>query len=154
MAYAKGARDERRIQVQRRFQRHVSQVPVRHRRPCRADDEHRGAAASRLNAEQLQELRTAITTLADDVRARAPQDRREEALEQVQELADATIAADEVDVPRLKRVTRWFAKNAPELAEAVTGLLFGPAVAALVGKAGGLASALLVGDDDEADARP
>jgi len=113
-----------------------------------------GAAASRLNAEQLQELRTAITTLADDVRARAPQDRREEALEQVQELADATIAADEVDVPRLKRVTRWFAKNAPELAEAVTGLLFGPAVAALVGKAGGLASALLVGNDDEADARP
>jgi len=107
-----------------------------------------GAAASRLNAEQLAELRTALAKLADDVGARAPQERREAALEQVQELADATIAADEVDVSRLKRVARWFAKNAPELAEGVTGLLFGPAVAALVGRAGGLASALLVDDDD------
>jgi aminoglycoside phosphotransferase (APT) family kinase protein len=108
-----------------------------------------GAAASRLDAQQLEELRAAIATLAADVAARAPEDRRDEALRQVQELTDATIAADEVDVPRLKRVTRWFAKNAPELAEAVTGLLFGPAVAALVGKAGGLATALLAPDDGE-----
>ena len=108
---------------------------------------HTGAAASRLDGRQLDELRAAIAQLAADVGARAPEDRRDEALRQVQELTDATIAADEVDVPRLKRVTRWFAKNAPELAEAVTGLLFGPAVAALVGKAGGLATALLAPDD-------
>lgn len=111
---------------------------------------HTGAAAaSRLDEQQLKELRAAIAKLADDVSARAPEDRRDEALRQVQELTDATIAADEVDVPRLKRVTRWFATNAPELAEAVTGLLFGPAVAALVGKAGGLATALLAPDDGE-----
>lgn len=107
------------------------------------------AAASNLSAEQLAQLRTAIAKLADDVSARAPKDCREAALDQVRQLADATVAADVVDVPRLKRVTHWFAQNAPELAEAVTGLLFGPAVAALVGRAGGLATALLAADDDE-----
>ena len=107
------------------------------------------AAASNLSAEQLAQLQTAIAALADDVSARAPTACREAALEQVQQLADATVAADVVDVPRLKRVTRWFAQNAPELAEAVTGLLFGPAVAALVGRAGGLATALLAPDGDE-----
>ncbi|MES1193772.1 MAG: hypothetical protein ABUM26_05560, partial [Solirubrobacterales bacterium] len=106
------------------------------------------AAASRLDPQQLDELRAPISKLADEVAARAPTDRRDEALEQVGELAAATLGADEVDVPKLKRVTRWFATNAPDLAEAVTGLLFGPAVAALVGKAGGLATALLTGDDE------
>ena len=107
------------------------------------------AAASRLSAEQLDELRTAIAALADDVSTRLPDDRRDAALEQVQEIADATIGAAEVDVPRLRRVARWFAKNAPELAGAVSGLLFGPAVAALVGRAGGLAAELLGPDDHE-----
>jgi aminoglycoside phosphotransferase (APT) family kinase protein len=105
-------------------------------------------AESRLTAEQLGDLRNAIRQLADDVNARAPEDRREAALEQVQELADATISADEVDVPRLKRITSWFASNAPDLAAAVTGLLFGPAVSALVGQAGGLAVAFLGGEPD------
>jgi len=107
------------------------------------------AASSRLTDEQLAELRGAIAKLADEVSARAPEGQREEALKQVQAIADATVSADEVDVPRLKRVTRWFANNAPELASAVTGLLFGPGVAALVGQAGGLAAALLADDDDD-----
>jgi hypothetical protein len=108
-----------------------------------------GAAAANLSADELTALRAALAKLGEDVAARAPQDRREAALEQVQQIADATVAADVVDVPRLKRITRWFAANAPELVEAVTGLLFGPAVGALAGRAGGLATALLAGDDDE-----
>lgn len=107
-----------------------------------------GARASRLDAEQLEALRTAIVELEDQVRERAPQDRRDEALAEVQAIAHATVGADEVDVPRLKRVMSWFATNIPDLAGAVSGLLFGPAVGALVGKAGGLASALLGPDAD------
>jgi hypothetical protein len=107
------------------------------------------AAASRLSDAQLAELRSEIAKLAEDVEARVPDGQREAALQQVEAIAEATIGADEVDVPRLKRVTRWFAKNAPELAEGVTGLLFGPVVGALVGRAGGLAAALLGGDEDE-----
>ena len=109
-------------------------------------------AASRLSTEQLQELRMAIAKLADEVSTSVPEAKREAALEQVQEIADATVGAvADVDVPRLKRVTRWFAKNAPDLAGAVSGLLFGPAVAALVGRAGGLAADLLAPDDDDPD---
>ena len=110
------------------------------------------AATSRLDAQQLEELRAAIAKLAAEVGGRVPEEHRAEALRQVQELSDATIAGEEVDVPRIKRVTRWFATNAPDLAEAVTGLLFGPAVAALVGKAGGLATALLAPDEAEPEA--
>src|SRR4051794_30919737 len=100
-----------------------------------------GAAAASLSADELAALRAALATLAEDVAARAPQDRREAALEQVQQIADATVAADVVDVPRLKRITRWFAANAPELVEAGTGLLFGPARGGLARPARGVAAA-------------
>jgi hypothetical protein len=109
-----------------------------------------GAAASRLDPEQLAALRAAIAQLETEVRERAPEDRRDQALGEVQAIAKATVAADEVDVPRLKRVVRWFATNAPDLAGAVTAVLFGPAVGAIVGTAGGLATALLAPDADDA----
>jgi hypothetical protein len=109
---------------------------------------HAGAAAARLDAAQLEALRGAIAELEADVRRRAPDDRRDEALAEVRAIGEATIAADEVDVPRLRRVLRWFASNAPELAQAVTGVLFGPAVGALVGGAGGFAAALLGGEEE------
>jgi hypothetical protein len=107
-----------------------------------------GAAAARLDPAELEALRTAIAELETQVREQAPQGRRDEALGEVQAIAEATVGADEVDVPRLKRVVRWFATNAPDLAGAVTGLLFGPAVGAIVGTAGGLATALLAPDED------
>jgi hypothetical protein len=104
---------------------------------------HAGTAAtSRLTDEQLEQLRYAIAQLEKDVRARAPEDRRDEALAQLTELAAATIGADEPDISRLKRIGGWFAQNVPELAGSVTTLLLGPAVGALVGGAGKLAAAL------------
>lgn len=107
-----------------------------------------GAAAARLDAAQLAALRAEIAQVEAQVRERAPHDRRDEALGEVQAIADATVGADEVDVPRLKRALTWFATNLPDLAGAVSGLLFGPAVGSLVGTAGGLASALLAPDAD------
>jgi hypothetical protein len=105
-----------------------------------------GGAASRLDPEQLEALRGAIAELQAYVRERAPEARRDEAVGEVDAIAEATVGADEVDVSRLKRVITWFATNAPDLAGAVSALVFGPAVGALVGTAGGLATALLAPD--------
>jgi hypothetical protein len=105
------------------------------------------AATSSLAPEQLAELRQQIAALQAQVAAEAPADKREQALGMVDELAQATVAADEPDVSRLRRIARWFGSNAPELAGAVTSLLLGPLVGTLVGGAGGLAAALLSDDD-------
>jgi len=109
---------------------------------------HAGAAAtSRLSDAELAELRTRLAEIEQQVRDQVPEGSRDAALAQVRELADATVAADQPDVDRLRRIGRWFAANAPDLAGSVAGLLLGPVVGTLVCGAGRMAAALL-GDDE------
>lgn len=107
------------------------------------------AATSRLSPAELDELKAGLEQLIADARTQTPDDRRDAALQHVEALAGETVGADEPDVGRIARIGRWFAQNAPELAGAVTTLILGPQVGALVGKASGLASALFATEPDK-----
>lgn len=110
---------------------------------------HAGRAADeRLTDDQLASLREQIARLEEEAATVVPEERSEAASEQLRDLAAATVGADEPDPSRLKRIGRWFVRNAPELAGSVTTLLLGPLVGTLVGAAGGLTAAMFEADDD------
>jgi hypothetical protein len=89
------------------------------------------------------ELRGFVDTLVEELRAHvaaeSPEDQRAAALERVDELRDAVVA-EEPDLTTMAYVRRWFARNLPKLAGAVTGLILNPVVGKVVEAAGELAA--------------
>jgi hypothetical protein len=87
----------------------------------------------------LAEVRRLVGELKQKVAAEAPPEQRDAALERVDELQDAVVA-EEPDVTTMDYVRRWFTKNLPKLAGAVTGLIVHPLVGRVVEAAGDLAA--------------
>lgn len=88
----------------------------------------------------LAELRRMLVELKAKVEAEAPVETKDAALERVDELEEA-VTAKEPDLTTMEYVKRWFTKNLPTLAGAVTGVVVNPIVGKLVEAAGeGLAA--------------
>jgi len=83
----------------------------------------------------LTELRQVLTDLKAKVAAEAPLEKKDAALERVEELEEA-VTAEEPDLTTMEYVKRWFVKNLPGLAGAVTGVVVHPIVGKLVEAAG------------------
>jgi|GEM_PF-655448 len=81
-------------------------------------------------AEALAELRQALADLKAKVAAEAPPEKKDAALERVEELGEA-ITAKEPDLATMEYVKGWFAKNLPGLAGAVTSVVVHPIVGKL-----------------------
>jgi hypothetical protein len=89
------------------------------------------------------ELRRTVDDLVAQLRAQitaeAPDEKRTAALERVDELRDAVLA-EEPEPTTIDYVRRWFSRNLPKLAGAVTGLIINPVVGQVVAAAGELAA--------------
>jgi hypothetical protein len=83
------------------------------------------------------EVRRIIEELKGRVAAEAPPEKKEEALQQVQELEETLKSKDPQDVPdRLGGVKSWFKRNLPMLAGAVVSVIVNPIVGKVVEAAG------------------
>ena len=99
-----------------------------------------GATPPQVTAEDLAALRQALAALKAQVAAEAPPDKKDAALERVDEL-EAAVTAPEPDLSTMEYVKGWFLRNAPQVAGAVTGLVVNPIVGKVVEAAGeGLAA--------------
>jgi len=94
-----------------------------------------GAARPEVTEADLAELRQALADLKAKVAAEAPSEKKDAALERVEELGEA-ITAQEPDLSTMEYVKRWFVRNLPDLAGAVTGVVVHPIVGKLVEAAG------------------
>ena len=94
-----------------------------------------GAARPEVTEAELAELRQALADLKARVEAEAPPEKKEAALERVEELEEA-ITAEEPDLTTMEYVKRWFVKNLPGLGGAVASVVVHPIVGKLVEAAG------------------
>jgi hypothetical protein len=83
----------------------------------------------------LAELQRLLADLKAQVEVQAAPEKRAAALERVGELGEA-VTTGEPDLTTMEYVKRWFVRNIPELAGAVTGVLVHPVVGKLVEAAG------------------
>ena len=93
------------------------------------------AARPAVTEAELADLKQAFAALKAQVEAQAAPDKKQPALDRVDELEEA-ITAREPDLGTLGYVKRWFARNLPQLAGAVTGVIIHPIVGKLVEAAG------------------
>jgi hypothetical protein len=94
-----------------------------------------GAARPEVTETDLAKLRQALADLKAKVAAEAPPEKKDAALERVEELEEA-ITAKEPDLPTMEYIKRWFVKNLPGLAGAVTSVVVHPIVGKLAEAAG------------------
>jgi len=94
-----------------------------------------GVGRPEVTETDLAELRRLLADLRARVAAGAPPDRRDAALERVDELEEA-ITAEEPDLTTVEYVRGWFVRHLPGLAGAVTGIIVDPVVGKLVEAAG------------------
>ncbi len=94
-----------------------------------------GATQPEVTEAELAELRQALADLKTKVAAEAPPEKKDAALERVDELKDA-ITAEKPDLTTMEYVKGWFVKNLPGLAGAVTSVVVHPIVGRLVEAAG------------------
>ena len=99
-----------------------------------------GAARLEVTEAELAELRQALADLKARVAVEAPPEKKDAALERVEELEEA-VTAEELDLTTMEYVKRWFVKNLPGLAGAVAGVVVHPIVGKLVEAAGGTLAA-------------
>ena len=99
-----------------------------------------GAQPPEVTEADLTELRKLLAALKARVEAEAPPEKKDGAFERVEEL-EAAVTAKEPDLTTMEYVKRWFVKNLPTLAGAVTGVVVNPIVGKVVQAAGeGLAA--------------
>jgi hypothetical protein len=101
----------------------------------KAISQNQAIGTSAVTDAELAELRQAFAALKADVTAEAPDERKAAAVERVEELEQALVA-EEPDLTTVQYVGRWFARNLPRLAGAVTSVVIHPIVGKLVGAAG------------------
>lgn len=94
-----------------------------------------GSMSTVVSDAEIADLRAAFADLRARVEAQAPPDKRDAALERVDELEEAVIT-DEPDATTAGYVRGWFAKNLPQLAGGVVSLVVHPVVGKLVEAAG------------------
>jgi len=94
-----------------------------------------GVTQPKVTEADLDQLRRLLADLKTQVEAQAAPEKRDAALERVGELQEA-ITAPEPDLTTLEYVSRWFARNLPKLAGAVTSVVVHPIVGKLVEAAG------------------
>ena len=94
-----------------------------------------GAARPQVTEADLAKLQQMLADLRAKVAAEAPPEKKDAALERVAELKEA-IAAKEPDLATMEYVKRWFVKNLPGLAAAVTRVVAHPIVGKRVEAAG------------------
>ena len=90
-----------------------------------------GTARPEVTEANLAELRQVLADLKAKVAAEAPPEKKDAALERVEELGEA-ITAKEPDLPTMEYVKRWFVRNLPDLAGAVTSVVVHPIVGKLM----------------------
>jgi hypothetical protein len=99
-----------------------------------------GWTGPQVTQADLDELHQAVAKVKAHVESVEAPDKKAAALERMDELEEA-ITAEKPDLTTLEYVKRWFARNLPELAGAVTGIIVHPIVGKLVEAAGdGLAA--------------
>ena len=94
-----------------------------------------GAAAPAVTAAELAELKKLLSDLQAKVAAEAPPEKKDAAVERVEELKEA-VTAEKPDLTTIEYVKRWFEKNLPALAGSVTSIVVHPIVGKLVEVAG------------------
>jgi hypothetical protein len=92
-------------------------------------------AVQALTEAEREQVRLAFAQLREQVVARAPDEQRTAAVERVEEL-QAAVFAEQPDLTTIQYITRWFRRNLPSLAGAVTSLVVHPLVGRLVQVAG------------------
>jgi hypothetical protein len=94
-----------------------------------------GAHRPEVTKTDLAEWRRMLAGLKAGVEAEAPPEKKDAALERVEELEEA-ITAREPDLATMEYVERWFVRHLPELAGRVTRVIVHPTVGRLVEAAG------------------
>jgi hypothetical protein len=92
-----------------------------------------------VSAAELAELQTLLDDLRARIASEAPPERRDGAVERVDELATA-ITAEHPDVGTMRYVLNWFRDKVGPLAGAVREMVLNPLVAKVVGAAGDVAA--------------
>jgi hypothetical protein len=90
--------------------------------------------------KQIDELRQLLAELRTEIAASAPEEKRAEAIQQVEQIEE-TIASEEPDASRLLQIQGWFARHLPKLLGAVTSVVVHPLVGRIVEATGDLATA-------------
>ena len=96
-------------------------------------------ARPQVTEADLEAIRQMMADLRAQVAAQAPPDKKDPALERVDELEEA-ITAEEPDLTTVEYVKKWFAKHLPQLAGAVTSVVLNPIVGKIVEAAGEVAA--------------
>ncbi len=96
-------------------------------------------ARPQVTEADLEAIRQMMADLRAQVAAQAPPEKKDPALERVNELEEA-ITAEEPDLTTVEYVKKWFAKHLPQLAGAVTSVVLNPIVGKVVEAAGEVAA--------------
>ncbi|MFQ5569737.1 MAG: hypothetical protein ACE5G0_08675 [Rhodothermales bacterium] len=110
-----------------------------------------GATDSAVTPEEKALLQQLLADLKAQIEAEAPPDKKDKALERIEELEEE-VGSEKPDLTTMAYVKRWFGKNLPKLAGAVTSVIIHPIVGKLVEAAGeGLSAQLrrLIGGEEE-----
>ncbi|NEZ55247.1 hypothetical protein [Adonisia turfae] len=88
---------------------------------------------------ELEELKGVFKALKAQISTSTAPERRDSALERVDELEEA-VTADKPDLTTVEYVKQWFVKHLPALSGAVTGVIIHPIVGKLVEASGDMAA--------------
>jgi len=91
--------------------------------------------STEVTKEELNELQELFSSLRKEVVEQAAPDKKDSALERVEELEQAVIS-EKPDISTMEYVQNWFTKNLPSIAGGVTSIVINPIVGKLV-EAGG-----------------
>ncbi|MEM9267052.1 MAG: toll/interleukin-1 receptor domain-containing protein [Cyanobacteria bacterium P01_F01_bin.13] len=91
-----------------------------------------------VTSEDKARLKQLLSTLTAQIEAEVPEERKEAALEHLEELEE-TITSDEPDLATMEYVVKWFKKKLPQLAVYVMGTLLNPVVGKVLEATGAVA---------------
>ena len=95
---------------------------------------------SAVTPQEMEELRQLLAQLRSKVESETPADKKNAALERVNELEQA-VTEKKPDLSTMEYVRNWFVKNAPGVAGAVVSVVVHPIVGRLVEAAGDVLTA-------------
>ena len=90
---------------------------------------------SAVTPQEMEELRQLLAQLRSKVESEMPADKKEAALERVDELEQAVVEK-KPDLSTIEYVRNWFVKNAPGVAGSIVSVVVHPVVGRLVEAAG------------------
>lgn len=94
-----------------------------------------GKTQPEVTKSDLAQLQQIIDSLKTQIEAQAPPEKKDAAIERVEELKEA-VTATEPDLSTMEYVKNWFVKKLPALAGSVTSVIIHPIVGKLVTAAG------------------